>query len=67
MKIKAPVNTVVVEPITGTERGGIVLPGVSEDLTDLHSRLDPHIESFNIAKVVSHCVSYIHGPHQLPS
>ena len=31
MKIKAPVNTVIVEPITGTERGGIVLPGVSED------------------------------------
>lgn len=31
MKIKAPVNTVIVEPITATERGGIVLPGVSED------------------------------------
>mgnify|MGYP000072623213 FL=1 len=31
MKIKAPVNTVIVEPITATERGGIALPGVSED------------------------------------
>lgn len=31
MKIKAPVNTVIVEPIMKTERGGIVLPGVSED------------------------------------
>lgn len=31
MKIKAPVNTVIVEPITVFERGGIVLPGVAED------------------------------------